>query len=299
MKRKSVTPHVSSFTSDFPCMITIALTLVSGATFAHGQGRRGRGSSPITNQTVQQTQNTDRLDSMLDQTKAANGDAKSGSNNDREETCFLPPLNGVHSVVVEVADLQVPPKAQQDYQDGCAAVKNSKMEDAEKHLRKVVKGYPTYPAAWVLLGQVLQVRQKTEEARDACSRPLSFHSNYLPAYLCLSDISAGLKNWDEVLKHSIRALEIDPNNGVACEYSARANLKLHHLADAEKSALRAVLIDSNHSKPWLYYLLAQVYAAKGDRDNTVAQLREYLKFVTDPTDAAMAKNFLAKLEDGK
>jgi tetratricopeptide (TPR) repeat protein len=219
------------------------------------------------------------------------------SRSSRDNNCFLPPLTGVHVATVQVADLQVPAKAQKEYEEGCAAVKSKKMADAETHLRKVVKEYAKYAAAWVLLGQVLQARQKTEEARDACSRPLTSLSNYLPAYLCLTDIESRLNHWDEVLKLSTRALEIDPTaNAAAYAYNATAALNLRHLNDAEKSALRALEIDSNHSDERLHYLLAQIYAAKGDIAGAAAQLREYLKFATDPDDAAVVKNYLAKLQ---
>jgi tetratricopeptide (TPR) repeat protein len=215
----------------------------------------------------------------------------------QDNNCFLPPLTGMHPSTVEVVDLQVPAKAQKEYEDGCADVKNKKMADAETHLRKVVKAYAKYAAAWVLLGQILEARQKTEEARDACSHPLTSAANYLPAYMCLVDISARLKHWDEVLKLSARALEIDPAaNAAAYAYNATAALNLGHLNDAEKSALRASEIDSKHSEPRLLYLLAQIYAAKGDRANLMAQLREYLKFSRDPDDAVAVRSYLAKLE---
>jgi len=42
----------------------------------------------------------------------------------QEDTCFLPPLGGVHSVTVGVKALQVPAKARKDYEDACAALKD-------------------------------------------------------------------------------------------------------------------------------------------------------------------------------
>jgi tetratricopeptide (TPR) repeat protein len=215
----------------------------------------------------------------------------------RDNNCFLPPLTGIQTGIVGVADLQVPAKVQKEYDDGCEAVKNKKLAEAETHLRKVVKEYAKYATAWVLLGQVLEARQKTDEARDACSHPLTSLANYLPAYLCLTDISARLNHWDEVLKLSARALEIEPGaSAAAYAYNATANLNLRHLPEAEKSALRATEIDTNHSDPRLHYLLAQIYAAKGNRAGAAAQLREYLKVATDPDDAVVVKNYLAKLE---
>jgi tetratricopeptide (TPR) repeat protein len=212
-------------------------------------------------------------------------------------SCFLPPLNGVTVTTVKVEDLQIPSKAQKSFENGCAALRSKKTTDAENHLRKAVKEWPKYSSAWVVLGQVLEAEQKSEEARDACSQPLTADSGYVPAYLCLADISARSESWDKVLQFSNRALEIDPTTDpVAYDYHAAANFNLHHLAEAEKSALRAVEIDQRNADPRVHFLLAQIYEAKGDRASEANQLREYLKYASDPSDAAMVKSYLAELD---
>jgi tetratricopeptide (TPR) repeat protein len=212
------------------------------------------------------------------------------------DDCFLPPLNGPLRSTVGIADLQIPAKAQRDYKDACTALRKGKVDEAEGHLRKAVKQWPKYSAAWVVLGQVLEARQKTDEANKACSQPLATDSNYLPAYLCMAGISARLGSWDKVLQLTTRVLEIDPaNNAVAYDYSAGANFHLHRLAEAERSALRAAEIDKNNTDPRVHFLLAQIYEAKGDRENEAAQLREYLKYISDPNEVAMVKHYLSEL----
>lgn len=213
----------------------------------------------------------------------------------KDEDCFLPPLNGVVLGTTAVSELQVPAKTQKEYQQGCASLRDRKIADAENHLRKAVKQDAKYSAAWVLLGQVLEAQQKTDEAREACSQPVA-STPYVPAYLCLADISARAKNWDEVLKLTTRALELDPTmDAPAYSYNAAAHFNLHQLPEAEKSALKATEIDKTNKDPRVHFLLAQIYEAKGDRANEAAQLREYLKYVTDPNDAAMVKSYLAAL----
>jgi tetratricopeptide (TPR) repeat protein len=213
------------------------------------------------------------------------------------DSCFLPPLNGLLRSRVGIADLQAPAKAQRQQEDGCAALRNRKIIQAEDHFRKAVKQWPKYLAAWVVLGQVLEAQRKTGEAYDACSQPLTTDSNYLPAYLCLADISAHSKSWNTVLQLSTRALEIDPtNDAVAYDYNAAANFNLHRLPEAEKSALRAVEIDTSNTDPRVHFLLAQIYEAKGDRESEAAQLREYLKYASDPNDVAMLRRYLSELE---
>jgi hypothetical protein len=286
MKRKSPTYRFDV------SLILFCAVVVFSATPAHSQ----RGAPPMI--PVNPAGLPTPPPSTIDEATMKLGNTKnpvSSKDPEADNNCFLPPLNGLHTGTIEVADLQVPAKTLKEYETGCAAARSRKMPTAETHLRKAVKQYPKYSAAWILLGQVLAAQMKTEEARDACFNPLNSGSHYLPAYLCLTDISARSKNWNEVLKFSSRAIEID-QSAAAYAYNATANLNLHHLAEAEKSALKASAIDSNNQEPRLHFLLAQVYAAKGDRPNESAQLREYLKYAKDPDDAALVKSYLAKLD---
>jgi tetratricopeptide (TPR) repeat protein len=213
------------------------------------------------------------------------------------ESCLLPPLNLVRSPVVAATALAVPGKAKEEYREACTALRKKNNESAEKHLRKAVKEYPRYSLAWVTLGQMLAAQNHTAEARSACSQGSTAEPNYVPAYLCLADLAAQEKAWGDVLQLSNSAIQLDPvSTAIAFEYNAAANLRTNKLDDAEKSALRALEIDQNHSDPRVHFVLAQIYEAKGDRANEVVQLREYLKFAVNSDDMALVKRYLSQLE---
>ncbi len=215
----------------------------------------------------------------------------------KDDTCLLPPLNLMSDPTVAAEQLQIPPKARKEYQAACAALKDRKTGEVEKRLRKAVSEYPKYSVAWVTLGQFLATQQRTDETRTACSQASSVDSKYVPAYLCLADFALRAHDWGEVLKQSSHALEVDPsNNALAYEYHAAANLNLHNLADAEKSGLRAVDIDKDHREPRVHFVLAQIYEAKGDSASEATQLREYLKYASNPDDVATVKEYLLGLE---
>ncbi len=273
--------------------LSLFVALLGNAPLLFGQGKHAPAPIASSNTQPQVT-----LPSSLDLDQAAvvvDGNGKPIATN--EYACFLPPLNSVSAATVGVVDLQVPWKPRSEYQSGCDALHKKKIADAEKHLRKAVQQDNKYAAAWVLLGQLLELQQKPEEARDACSKSLNASQTYLPAYLCLTDVSARQKKWNEVLTFSAHLLELDPTTDpVAYVYNATANLNLHRLVEAEKSALKALQIDIRNSEPRVHFLLAQIYAAEGDRANTAAQLREYLKFARDPDDVAVVKNNLARLD---
>jgi tetratricopeptide (TPR) repeat protein len=222
---------------------------------------------------------------------------KPATKDGEEATCFLPPLNLVHSHTVAVANLQLSGKARREYDAACGALKDKKYDSAETHLRKAVQQEPKYATAWVTLGQMLAAQQHNDEARDACSKAVAANAGYVPSYLCLADIAARNQQWDDMLKFSRHALDLDPtDNVVAYDYHAGANLNLHKLPEAERSALRALEIDKTHSDPRVHFLLAQIYEAKGDPANEAGELREYLKYASDPSDAAMVKQYLLDLE---
>jgi tetratricopeptide (TPR) repeat protein len=215
----------------------------------------------------------------------------------KDDTCLLPPLNLMSGPTVAAEQLQIPPKARKEYQAACAGLEDKKTGDVEKRLRKAVQEYPKYSVAWVTLGQLLAAQQRTNEARSACSQASTVDPKYVPAYLCLADLALRAHDWGEVLKLSSHALEVDPiNNALAYEYHAAANLNLHNLADAEKSGLRAVDIDKDHREPRVHFVLAQIYEAKGDSASEATQLREYLKYASNPDDVSMVKQYLSELE---
>lgn len=224
--------------------------------------------------------------------------SRPGTQDQRKDTCLLPPLDQVHTAVIAVAQLRIPGKAWTEYQKACSDLAKKKSSNAEQHLHKAVQEYSKYTAAWVTLGQVLANEHSFENAAKACSQAATVDTNYLPAYLCLADVASRAQDWKEELRHSSRALAVDANCAVAYEYQAAANANLGDLDDAVRSGLRALDLDKDRHDPGVYFLLAQIYKLKGDTTRAKEQVRLYLKYTHHRERAALAKTFLAKLESG-
>ncbi len=214
-----------------------------------------------------------------------------------EIACFLPPLAGIHVSTVGVDALAAQAKASAEYGKACDAIFEKKFDAAEKHLRKALEKYPEYSALWVLLGQVQERHEQFSPARESCLRAAKINSTFVPAHLCLADVAIHAQDWNEVLKESDLALALDPSSSaVSYMFNAGANFNLRHFLAAEKSALRAAqfagaYIDARQ----VHYLLAEIYEAKGDLVNEMAQLREFVKVAGDGKDAQVVKQYLAKL----
>jgi predicted Zn-dependent protease len=199
---------------------------------------------------------------------------------------------------VSVTSLQILRKAQKEYEQACAALNNKKLPEAEQHLHKATEIYPNYVAGWAMLGQILETRKQTAEARNACSQAPGADPSYLPAYLCLAEIAGREQEWNVVLNLTSRALELDPvNDAYAYFFSAIAYFNLNQLPEAENRALKAEVIDRNHYQPLLQFLLAQIYEAKHNSTAAASHLREYLKLAPDSQDSDNRKKDLAEAQN--
>ncbi|HWZ54580.1 MAG TPA: tetratricopeptide repeat protein [Verrucomicrobiae bacterium] len=214
-----------------------------------------------------------------------------------DEKCLPWNLAAMQATGSTVKALKVPSKARGEYEKACIASQKQKLDEAEQHLRRAIGAFKDYSAAWVLLGVVLDQQHKAQEGRDACSQVTTIDAKYFPAYLCLAEFSARNQEWQRLLELSNVALGLNPeNDGYAHYYRAMAYFYLDNLVDAQKNALQAAEIDLNHNYLPLYFLLAQIYAAQGDKVAAAAQLREALKNHNDPAQEDVVKRYLAKLE---
>lgn len=207
------------------------------------------------------------------------GDVPRGADDTR--TCSIQPFPGMPDTA-SVTSLQIPSKAQKEYEKACTALKGNKLTETEQHLRKATEIYPKYVAGWVMLGQILGTQQQMVKGRDACSRASTADPKYVPAYLCLAEIAGRGQKWNEVLSLTSSALELDPvGDAYGYFFSAIAYFNLNQLPEAEVRALKAEEIDKEHREPLIQFLLAQIYQAKHDSANADSNLREYRKLVAD------------------
>ena len=214
-----------------------------------------------------------------------------------DEKCLPWNLSAAQANPSRVKPLKVPPKAKDEYAKACAASQKKNYVESEQHLHRAIEKFNDYPAAWVMLGVVLDEENKEQQARDACSHVTAIDAKYFPAYLCLAEFSARNQEWPRLLDLSTTSLNLhSESDGYSHYYLAMANFYLNHLADARNDAMQAAESDLNHNYLPLYFLLAQIYVAQGDRGAAAAELRIALKNHNDPKQEEVARKYLAKIE---
>jgi tetratricopeptide (TPR) repeat protein len=187
--------------------------------------------------------------------------------------------------------------ARKAYEKGLDLAKKQKWPDAEREFTKAVEAYPKYAVAWYELGRVHQQLKKLDEANRAHAEAIKIDSKFINPYGQLVVIAVVQQKWEDVALYTSQLLKLNPY--LAPEiyfYSAVANYNLHKLEVAEGHARQAAKLDAQHKTPRINHLLGLILAQKQDYKDAAENMRIYLKFSPDASDAAEVKQMLSEVE---
>lgn len=188
---------------------------------------------------------------------------------------------------VGVASLRIPKEASRDFERAEKAISDGKLDDSERVLKKVVETYPNSAVAWCLVGTVHEEKLQFDTASAAYSRSLSADSRMFPAYLGLARIAFRNKQWQDVSDLTDKVEGMNPDAvPVAYLYNAAANLQLGALDKAERSARTFQSLDTDHERPQVCLLLADILIAEQDYAGAADEEKIFLSIVPNPREVA-------------
>ncbi len=212
-------------------------------------------------------------------------------------TIILHRLGNVEGTTISATSLNAPKDAKKAYEKGLSAMKKQKWEDAQTQLQKAVEIYPKYAAAWNELGDAFQRQNNAAEARKAYAQALSADPKYLKPYRQIAVLAMNDKNWQEVADTTSRLIRLDPvDYPDALLYNAIANVNLHKMDDAERSAREAVKVDTDHQYPRAEYVLGFILANKQDYAGALPLMKSYVQRSPDAPDVASVQQQIAQIE---
>lgn len=199
--------------------------------------------------------------------------------------------------LVSMTALKAPEQAQKAYGKGVANMTDQKWAAAQKHFERAVEIYPDYAGAWTDLGAVLLQQSDHEKARAAWEHAIQADPKYIKPYVELTRLDLEEKRTEDAANLAERAMATNPVEFPSIYfYDGVANYNLKRFPAAEKSARRAIDLDTNHEIPRAEVLLGSVLAAEGDRHGAVEHLKKYLELAPKAPDAADINRNIEKLE---
>ena len=165
---------------------------------------------------------------------------------------------------------------------------------AKYEIQQVIEGFPKYPGAYYMLGQLLFEAGDYKGAHEAASIEIKQNPFYLAAYILLGTVLNVNKDYVGALKQLTIALKLNPNNVQALIQAAIANRNLKTYAAAKMMLERAVVIDPGN--PQIHKSLGFVYYDLNDFARMKASFQQYLEMYPDAQDRQSIQDYLAKVK---
>jgi Flp pilus assembly protein TadD len=215
----------------------------------------------------------------------------------RIPTIVLHPLSRADVLAVSVTTEMAPKNARKAYEKGLAAMKAQDWDAAGHEFTRAVKDYPKFAVAWFGLGVALEKRGDTAGAVQAWEEAVKADGKYLLPYEKLATFADRKEQWEEAAKYSSAWIQLDPEDFPAAYLvNAIAQARLKRMDEAERAARAGLLIDQNRRMPRLSYVLGLILAEKRQYAESVAQFRDYLKYMPNAKDAETVREQIAKLD---
>jgi tetratricopeptide (TPR) repeat protein len=203
----------------------------------------------------------------------------------------------VEGTTISMTTLQAPKDARKAYDKAREALRKEKIADAQREFEKAVAAYPHFAAAWYELGLIRDKANDPGEARKYYAQAIAADAKLVTPYLRLARIAVLERKWQEGADTSGRAIKLDPIDFPdAFLYNAVSNYNLKRFDDAEASARQTQKLDTAHRWPKADRVLGAILYEKQDYTGAAEQLRNYLTWAPDATDAGEVKAQLAELE---
>ena len=212
-------------------------------------------------------------------------------------TIVLTHTERVQGTTISVTTYRAPKAARKAKESAQKLLKKGKADEAQAQLEKAVQIYPQFAEAWFELGLLHEKQKRSAEARQAFDHAIAADERYVSPYIEVAMLAGGESKWQEVADITDRALALDPlDYPVGYYYNAVANYNLKRYDAAERSALKALRFDPQHRFANLHFILARVLVRKGDLNGAAEELKSYLQYAPQATDAQEARSELTEIE---
>src|ERR1700682_1440695 len=181
---------------------------------------------------------------------------------------------GVTGSSASITTEQAPANAKKAYAKALEAHKKGNSDEAQKSLERAVEIYPSYAAAWTMLGDLHTAKHEMGPAKQAYAAAVLADPQYVYPYEGLAWLALVVQDWNETRDYSAKLIALDPVDFPrAWFYNAVANYRLRDFNAAEKSAREAIKVDKSHEVPQAEFQLGLILVQKKDVAGAVEHIR--------------------------
>ena len=159
---------------------------------------------------------------------------------------------------------------------------------------KAVKSYPSYAAAWQMIGECRQANKDVEGAKEAFHKALAADDHFISPYLSLAAIDIESSRWSEAEQLTKQLLDLNPYVVRGHFLHAIASFNTGHLDAAVESARSIQSSEEAKKYPLSHYILGFALFNKGDVRSAASEFQTFLKEQPDGQYATRVKTLLGE-----
>lgn len=192
--------------------------------------------------------------------------------------------------VVPARQLLILPKAIKEFARGRKAYVARDFQGSAHHWESALRVYPDFPEARNNLGSSYLMIGDYEKSRAEFEKAIALDAKLIEPYNNLSLALLLLDRYPDSELAARQALQIDPRDLTSLNLLGQALAAQQHYTQEAVDSLR----QSRNQNPASRLILVQVLQKRGEVDQAVAELRDYLQVATG-TDKQKAQCWLALL----
>jgi tetratricopeptide (TPR) repeat protein len=192
------------------------------------------------------------------------------------------------------------PDAQKALSKGAQALREGKLDQAEKELNKAANLAPANPDVLYIQGMLYLRQSKWDKAESVLQRADQLDPNQARVLSALGMALCDLKKYEQAIPVLEKSVQLEPNASWETDWAlAKAYYSRDQYGQALKLAEQAHTT-SHRSIPQVELLLAQCLTAVGRFEDSAQVLREFMKNNGQSPEAVTARRWLDNLAaDGK
>jgi len=210
-----------------------------------------------------------------------------------EATTPRSPTTAAHQAdyLVPVSQLHVPSKAIKEFERSQKAFQSGDLRSSTEHLQKALQIYPDFIQAHNALGLRFIQTGEYEKALAEHQAALALDAHLAQTHQDISLALLLLNRPQEAEAEARQAVDLEPNAPASSYMLGRALLAQRRATPEAIEMLR----QSEAAFPNARLVLAQIYFTRGQTDQVLAELRQYLQVPADPGNKRKAECWVAQL----
>jgi thioredoxin-like negative regulator of GroEL len=192
------------------------------------------------------------------------------------------------------------PKAKEALDKGSQAMREDKLDEAQKYLNEAMKLAPANPDVLYIQGVLYLRKSDWVHAQTVLEKSSELEPNQARVLSALGMALCNQKKYEAAIPKLEKSLQLDPTEGWETEWALAKSYYYHEQYDQALKMAQQAQANSHGLAPQVELLLAQCLTAAERFEDAAGVLRAVLKNNSTSPEAATARQWLERLTaDGK